>query len=158
MHKEHSVLCSFHKIEALTLCCHTPESRWSYHNTIMPVFLLLLFLIVGVYVYCVLIIRACPSFSGSSEFTTISQPYDQLEASIKEFVEDGLHTSEAVTEDETSGAIVCGNRLFGPQSIRHQSSRGVGIDLHHHLPRVIYLQLRAMCSVHITYTVLLYIV
>lgn len=106
----------------------------------MPVFLLLLFLIVGAYVYCVLI-RACPSFSGSSEFTTTSQPYDQLEASIREFVEDGLHTSEAVTEDETSGAIVCGNRLFGPQSIRHQSSRGVGIELHHQPLRVIYRSL-----------------
>lgn len=123
----------------------------------MPLFLLLLLLILNcgcIYVYCVLI-RACLFFSGSSEFTATSQPYGQVEASIREFVEDGLHTSEAVTDEENSG-ILCGNRMFGPQSIRHQSSRGFDSDLLHQPPaRVLYPQLKAMCSAHIRHIVLL---
>lgn len=99
----------------------------------------------GVYMYCVFI-RACLSFYGSSEFTTTSQPYGQLEASIREFFDDGLHTSGAIPDDETSGAIVCGNRLLAPQSIKHHSSRDFGSAVHRQPPRVLYPQLRAMCS------------
>ena len=54
------------------------------------------------------------------------RPYDELEASTAEFIEGGLQISEAATDHESSGAIVCRNRLFEPHNIRQHCTRDCG--------------------------------